>query len=87
MSEMSEKGSKPTFICKDCGDNVFDALGEVGECCQLCQWLRDIADPDDRAKLRVLLRPTIYDEANDPRLEPGYAPPPKLSSLKSKPKR
>lgn len=76
--------SKPTFICKDCGDDVFDALGEARERCHVCQWLADLADPKDREKLRVLLRPTIYSESNDPRLEPGYVAPPRV---KSKPAR
>jgi hypothetical protein len=69
--------NEPTYICTDCGSDVYDALGEMRKRCLTCQWLRDIADPDGRAKLRVLLRPTIYSEANDPRLEPGYTPPPK----------
>jgi hypothetical protein len=46
---------EPTFICKDCGANVYDALGEVRERCRTCQWIADITDEQDREKLRQWL--------------------------------
>jgi hypothetical protein len=45
----------PTFICKDCGCGVYDALNQVCERCLECQWLADIPDPKDREILRKLL--------------------------------
>ena len=45
----------PTFVCKDCGSDVHDMLGEVRERCHVCQWLADIPDEAERAKLRAWL--------------------------------
>jgi hypothetical protein len=47
---------KPTFICKDCKSDVYDALGIVRERCLTCQWVADIKDKKDQKKLRQLLR-------------------------------
>jgi hypothetical protein len=44
-----------SHVCKDCGANVYDALGEVRERCRTCQWIADIADEQDREKLRQWL--------------------------------
>jgi hypothetical protein len=41
----------PTFVCKDCGDEVYDALGEVRERCHTCQWIAGI--PNDKERERV----------------------------------
>ena len=45
----------PTFVCKDCGVPVFDALGEVRERCYPCQWVTNIPDPTERAAIRAWL--------------------------------
>ena len=45
----------PTFVCKDCGVPVFDALGEVRERCHPCQWVANISDPTQRADVRAWL--------------------------------
>jgi hypothetical protein len=45
----------PTFVCKDCGAAVFDALGETRERCYPCQWVADIPDPTERAAIRAWL--------------------------------
>jgi hypothetical protein len=45
----------PTFVCRDCGMPVFDALGEVRERCHPCQWVANISDPAERADLRAKL--------------------------------
>lgn len=47
----------PTFVCKDCGVNVYDALGEVRERCLMCQWIEDI-EPPDREELIEWLKST-----------------------------
>jgi hypothetical protein len=49
---MSEE---PTFVCKDCGANVYDAFGDVRERCYPCQWVADIPDDAERAKVRAWL--------------------------------
>jgi hypothetical protein len=41
----------PTFVCKDCGVPVFDALGEVRERCHPCQWVANIPDPTERVAI------------------------------------
>jgi hypothetical protein len=50
-----EMRDEPTFVCKDCGCDVYDALGQVRERCLTCQWLADIPDPVEREKLREVL--------------------------------
>jgi predicted amidophosphoribosyltransferase len=45
----------PTFVCADCGCDVYDALGEVRERCHTCQWLADHPDPVEREQLRALI--------------------------------
>lgn len=45
----------PTFVCKDCGVAVYDALGEVRERCCPCRWVADIADENERARVREWL--------------------------------
>jgi hypothetical protein len=58
----------PTFICKDCGAAVFDALGEVRERCYPCQWVAIISDPADRAAVRAwveLIADGVRNEAAD----------------------
>jgi hypothetical protein len=45
----------PTFVCKDCGVPVFDALGEVRERCHPCQWVANISDPTERVAVRTWL--------------------------------
>jgi hypothetical protein len=47
------------FDCPDCDAHVF-AFGLTepvppGQRCATCQWLADIPDPAERAKLRVFL--------------------------------
>jgi hypothetical protein len=43
------------FICRDCGWDCV-SFGEPHandqDICQQCQWLREIEDPQERAKLR-----------------------------------
>lgn len=46
---------EPTFVCKDCGTAVFDALGEVRERCLTCQWIAAIPNEDEREKVRAWL--------------------------------
>lgn len=46
---------QPTFVCQDCGAPVFDALGEVRERCFPCQWLANLPDSVERAKIRAWL--------------------------------
>jgi hypothetical protein len=45
----------PTFVCKDCGVDVYDALGEVRERCHPCQWVAAIPDEAERAETRAWL--------------------------------
>lgn len=45
----------PTFTCADCGVAVYDAMGHVRERCWPCQWVRNIEDPVERAKVRQWL--------------------------------
>jgi hypothetical protein len=45
----------PTFICKDCGVPVFDALGQVRERCMTCQWIANVPDPVEREEIRAWL--------------------------------
>jgi hypothetical protein len=45
----------PTFVCKDCGVAVFDALGEKRERCYPCQWVAAIPDLAERAAVRAWL--------------------------------
>jgi hypothetical protein len=52
---MATNRETPTFICKDCGCNVYDALGEVRLRCHTCQWLADHSDPHERELLRKIL--------------------------------
>jgi hypothetical protein len=41
----------PTFVCKDCGADVYDMLNEVRERCHVCQWLAELDDGDrERAR-------------------------------------
>jgi hypothetical protein len=42
----------PSFICVDCKAPVYDALGQARERCMVCQWIEEIADPEDKARLR-----------------------------------
>jgi hypothetical protein len=44
-----------TFVCKDCGADVYDMLDEVRERCHVCQWLADIPDEAERTKAREWL--------------------------------
>jgi hypothetical protein len=46
---------KPTFVCKDCGCDVYDALGEIRERCHTCTWIAEIPDEEDREKIRRLM--------------------------------
>lgn len=46
---------EPTYVCRDCGAGVFDALGAVRERCLTCQWLANIPDAEDRERLRDFL--------------------------------
>jgi hypothetical protein len=48
--------SDPTYTCKDCGCDVYSALGEVRERCLTCQWLADLSDPLERELLRAMLK-------------------------------
>jgi hypothetical protein len=52
---MMNAPADPTFVCRDCGVPVFDALGEVRERCHSCQWVADIPDPEERAGIRTWL--------------------------------
>jgi len=45
----------PSFVCKDCGASVYDALGEDRERCHPCQWVADIPDEAERAKILAWL--------------------------------
>jgi hypothetical protein len=45
----------PTFVCRDCGVAVYDAFGAVRERCYPCQWVANIADEAERAKVRSWL--------------------------------
>ena len=49
---MSEK---PTFVCKDCDADVYDALGEVRERCLTCGWIANLPDPVEREEVRAWL--------------------------------
>jgi hypothetical protein len=42
----------PTFVCQDCGADVYDALGAARERCYPCQWVADIVDEAERAEVR-----------------------------------
>jgi hypothetical protein len=46
---------EPTFVCKDCGTAVYDALGDVRERCYPCQWVANIPDDAERTKIREWL--------------------------------
>ena len=46
---------EPTFVCKDCGADVYDMLDEVRERCHVCQWVADIPDEAERTKVREWL--------------------------------
>ena len=52
---MSNDNGGPTYVCKDCGAQVYDALGIVRERCLTCAWISD-APEKDRARLRKFLR-------------------------------
>jgi hypothetical protein len=52
MLTPDEPTSTPTFICVDCHSPVYDALGHVRDRCWPCQWVHNIADPDERARVR-----------------------------------
>jgi hypothetical protein len=45
----------PTFVCKDCGCEVYDALGRVRERCLACQWVAEIPDDKEREHVRAWL--------------------------------
>jgi hypothetical protein len=45
---------RPTFVCKDCGWSVYDALGEVRERCLECQWIAERPE-DERPTLLYFL--------------------------------
>jgi hypothetical protein len=45
----------PTYVCKDCGAQVYDTLGIKRERCLTCAWIND-APEKDRARLREFLR-------------------------------
>ena len=45
----------PTFVCQDCGADVYDALGAVRERCYPCLWVTHIDDADERARVRKWL--------------------------------
>jgi hypothetical protein len=47
--------TEPTYVCADCGCDVFDALGIVRERCLTCQWLADIPNEKERERLREVL--------------------------------
>lgn len=44
----------PTYICKDCGIAVYDALGVVRKRCLTCQWIAERPE-DERDELRFWL--------------------------------
>jgi len=48
----SSSNDEPTFICRDCGAHVYDALDHVRDRCWPCQWVYNIEDPDERARVR-----------------------------------
>jgi hypothetical protein len=53
----------PTFICRDCQAAVYDALGHVRERCWPCQWVANIPDLDERARVRRwLIELEVIDE-------------------------
>jgi hypothetical protein len=63
----------PTFVCKDCGVAVYDALGEVRERCGACQWLADLPNARDREECRQwLIEIGVITEAD--RLPPSARP-------------
>lgn len=47
--------NEPTFVCQDCGADVYDMLDEVRERCHVCQWLASIVNEVERAKARAWL--------------------------------
>jgi hypothetical protein len=47
--------TEPTFVCQDCGVEVYDALGQVRERCHVCQWVANVTDPAEREKCRQWL--------------------------------
>ena len=47
--------SEPTFVCKDCGAAVYDALDQARERCLTCQWLADLTNEAERAEVRMRL--------------------------------
>jgi hypothetical protein len=54
----------PTFVCKDCGMPVYDALGHVRERCWPCQWVANLPDSTEREELRAWLTELgVLDEA------------------------
>jgi hypothetical protein len=52
----NDKWPEPTYICKDCGYKVYDALGEVRERCLTCTWIAAIENDQDREDIREWLR-------------------------------
>lgn len=45
----------PTFVCIDCGADVYDALGTMRERCYPCLWVARIDDADERDRVRQWL--------------------------------
>jgi hypothetical protein len=54
----------PTFVCKDCGAEVYDALGEARERCYPCQWVANVPEEAAREQIRAwLIEVGAIDEA------------------------
>ena len=61
-----QRRDEPTFVCRDCGAAVYDALGQARERCYPCQWVAAIPDEADRKKIRKwLIEVGAIDEAAD----------------------
>jgi hypothetical protein len=77
--------SEPTFVCKDCGAAVFDALGQVRERCYPCQWVANIPDVTERAEIRAWLIEAGAIDPPDPHgSEPPTPPQPRSPALGSR---
>ena len=45
------------FVCLDCGADVYRAVAQAANdqhVCGICEWLRNIEDPQEREQLRAL---------------------------------
>jgi hypothetical protein len=58
MGRMTESNETCEFDCVDCGAHVVssDPVTNDQKLCGVCQWLRGVADPVERKRLRAYLK-------------------------------